>query len=57
MYNLESVRRRVKKIGVTQTLALLADPNFPDSIKEDLSKEKIFIGGYPNVELITSLAS
>lgn len=57
MYNLETVRRRVKKIGVTETIALLADPNLPDSIKKDLTKEKVIIGGYPNVELITSLAS
>ncbi len=55
MYNLESTRRFIAKHGLQETLKLFASENFPEKIKAELSKDFLFIGGYPNVELISSL--
>ena len=50
-----SLKRLVSKKGVQYALQVLASPNLPECVKKDLSKKYYFVGGYPNVELISSL--
>lgn len=50
-----ALKRLVSKKGVQYALETLSSPNLPENIKEDLSKKYYFVGGYPNVELISSL--
>lgn len=56
MYDIEALRRKIAKEGLQETLKCLASPDLPESIKKDLTKNHILVGGYPNVELICSLA-
>lgn len=56
MYNVEALKRKIQKEGLQPTIILLSSPDFPKSIKEDLTKDRIFVGGYPNISLISSLA-
>ncbi len=56
MYNLEATRRFIAKHGLEETLRLFASESFPEKIKEELAKDYLFVGGFPNVQLITSLA-
>lgn len=51
----DSLKRLVSKKGVQYALQILTSPTLPEYIKEDLSKKYYFVGGYPNVELISSL--
>ena len=55
MYNTEALRRKIAKDGLQETLKLLSSDNFPEDIKAELSKDKIFVGGYPCLSIICSL--
>lgn len=56
MYDIEAIKRKIGKEGLQETLKYLASPDLPEHIKEDLTKNYILVGGFPNVELICSLA-
>lgn len=55
MYDLSSVRRKIKKEGVDNFISELVSENFSETIKKDLSDCYIFIDGYPNLSFIYSL--
>lgn len=55
MYDLSSVRRKIKKEGVDNFISELVSENFSENIKKDLSDCNIFVDGYPNLSLIYSL--
>lgn len=55
MYNTEALRRKIAKDGLQETLKLLSSDNFPEDIKAELSKDKIFVGGFPCLSVICSL--
>lgn len=54
MYTKDSVVRLVRKKGIIDALKILASPNFSDTAKKQLEKDFIFVGGFPNVDLISS---
>lgn len=56
MYDLDAVRRKVRKEGVDKTISDLTSENFSDEAKESLSHFGVFLDGYPNLSLIYSLA-
>ncbi len=45
----------ISQVGVPTALMFLSADSFPEDIKKSLSRENFFVGGYPNVELISSL--
>lgn len=53
MYTKSSVLRLVRKLGLTEALKILSF-KLSDDAKEQLEKEYIFVGGYPNVGLIST---
>ena len=55
MYDKNALRRKIAKDGLQETLKLLSSDNFPEDIKAELSKDKIFVGGYPCLSIICSL--
>lgn len=55
MYDKDTLRRKIAKDGLQETLKLLSSETFPEDIKAELSKEKIFVGGYPCLSIICSL--
>ena len=56
MYNLEAVRRKIKKEGIDKTIFDLSAGNFSEDAKAELGKLNIFTNGYPNLSVIYSLA-
>lgn len=55
MYNKESLKRRIAKYGLQETIKLLSSDNFPDEVKFQLEKEGIFVGGYLCISALYSL--
>lgn len=55
MYDKNALRRKIAKDGLQETLKLLSSDNFPEDIKAELSKDKIFVGGFPCLSVICSL--
>lgn len=56
MYDLGSIKRKIKKEGVDNLIVELSSDNFSEDIKKDLSNCNVFVNGYPNLSLIYSLA-
>lgn len=56
MYTLETVTRRIKKVGVEKFIAEILSGNLPEHVILELSHCKIISGGYPNLSLIYSLS-
>ena len=56
MYDLGSVKRKIKKEGVDNLISELSSENFSEDIKRDLSACNVLVGGYPNLSLIYSLS-
>ena len=56
MYDVDSLRRKVKKIGVTRTIEELTNARFSDSVMKQLEDAHIFINGTLNITLIRSLS-
>ena len=54
MYTKKSVIRLVRKKGLPDALKILSSLDLSDETKDQLTKESIFIGGFPNVELIST---
>lgn len=57
MYDLNALRRRVRKEGVELVICELCSENFPKEAKEQLTKDNVFVDGYPNLSLLYSMAS
>lgn len=55
-YDIEAVKRFVRKNGLTTALMHFSNPNLSPKVKEDLVKNQIIVNGFPNVSLISSLA-
>ena len=56
MYTIESVKRKIKKEGIDQTIRDLSYGNFSEDVKKELNNSHIFCDGYPNLSVIYSLA-
>ena len=56
MYDLGTIKRKIKKDGVDSVISDISSDNFSETIKKDLSDCNIFVDGYPNLSLIYSLA-
>lgn len=54
-YSEEALKRLVSKKGIQYAIQTLSSPNLPKEIKSDLTKKNYFIGGHPNISLISSL--
>lgn len=55
MYDVDSIKRKVKKEGVDKTILDLLSGNFSDEQKKELSDSHILCNGYPNLSAIYSL--
>lgn len=55
MYDLSSVRRKIKKEGVDNLISELSSENFSEDIKRDLTACNVLVDGYPNLSFIYSL--
>lgn len=55
MWTTAKVQELIKTEGLQKTLMVLTDDNFPENAKEQLSKDYLFVGGYPNLELLYTL--
>ena len=55
MYDLSSVRRKIKKEGVDNFISELVSENFSETIKKDLTACNVLVDGYPNLSFIYSL--
>lgn len=55
MYNRESLRRKIAKDGLQETLKLISSDKFPQEIKDELAEDGCFVGGYPNLSIICTL--
>lgn len=56
MYDLGSVKRKIRKEGVDRLISELSSGNFSEDIKRDLADCNVLLDGYPNLSLIYSLA-
>ena len=56
MYDLDSLKRRIKKYGVTRIIEELSHTRFNENVMKQLEKANIFIDGDLNVSLIRSLS-
>lgn len=48
--------RLISNAGIQGALVFLGASDFPEAMKDSLAKDNYFVGGYPNVELISTLA-
>jgi len=55
MYNLEALRRRVRKNGVDAVINDLLNNQFSEESISQMTKDHILCDGYPNLSLIYSL--
>ncbi len=55
MYDLGSVKRKIKKEGVDNFISELVSENFSEDIKRDLANCNVLVDGYLNLSLIYSL--
>lgn len=51
-----ALTRLISRVGIQGALFFLGASNFPETMKDSLAKDNYFVGGYPNVELISTLA-
>lgn len=56
MYDIEALRRKIGKEGVDKVISELSSRDFSPSMKEELTKSGILIGGVLNLALIYSLS-
>lgn len=56
MYNLDTVKRKIKKEGAESFIAEIISGNLPEDIMQELSHCNIISGGYPNLSFIYSLS-
>ena len=56
MYNLEAVRRKIKRDGIDKLILDLSSETLSDDAKRELSSCNILTNGYPNLSVIYSLA-
>ena len=56
MYNLETLRRRVKKNGAEAVINDLVNNKFSEESITQMTENHILCDGYPNLSLIYSLA-
>ena len=56
MYDLGTIKRKIRKDGVDNFISELSSENFSETIKKDLSNCNILVGGFPNLSLIYFLA-
>lgn len=57
MYDIDAIKRKIGKDGLTTTLKILRSPDLPEYIKSDLTKCNIFVNGHLDVAYLSSLAS
>ena len=55
MYDLNAVKRKIRKVGIDQFILDLSSKNLSDDAKRELSKYDIITNGYPNLSVIYSL--
>lgn len=55
MYELPNIIAHITRVGKMNFIRLISEDSFPCEIKEALEKERIILGGYPNVSLIEAL--
>lgn len=55
MYDLGSVKRKIKKEGVDKFISELVSENFSESIKKDLTACNVLVDGYINLSLLYTL--
>ena len=56
MYDLNAVRRRIGKEGVGPVIEHLSSEDFPEDLKEKLTKVGVFVNGHLNHALLQSLS-
>ena len=56
MYDLGTVKRKIKKEGVDNLIFELSSEDFSETVKKDLTACNILVDGFPNLSLIYSLA-
>ena len=56
MYDLGTVKRKIRKEGVDNLISELSSENFSEDIKRELAECSVLVDGYPNLSLIYSLA-
>lgn len=57
MYDLGTVKRKIKKEGVDNLISELSSEDFSETVKKDLTACNILVGGFPNLSLIYSLTT
>lgn len=55
MYDLEALKRKINKEGLSATIRDLSSDTLSDDAKIQLESEYILINGFPNLSLISSL--
>ncbi len=55
IFSKANLSKLISIAGIQGALVFLGDSNFPETMKKELAKEHYFVGGYPNVELISTL--
>lgn len=56
MYDLNAVKRKIKKDGINKFIFDLSFGIFPEEVEENLINLGILSNGYPNLSFIYSLA-
>ena len=56
MYDLGTIKRKIKKDGVDSVISEISSEDFSETVKKDLTACNILVDGFPNLSLIYSLA-
>ncbi len=52
MYDLLALQRKISKEGLPKTIRFLQSNQLPSNIKEDLTREGVFVNGKVNISLL-----
>lgn len=56
MYTKEGAARQIKKEGIQNFIEGITSDNLSEQAKQELAKCNIFVGGFPNLSLLETLA-